>query len=657
VRCTLPTSKKATTRAKTTTNRPTRRAGFLNKLSTAVRGHFATATDLATFLAGAGQLTSEDQKLIVRQALILIEQNYAHLPLKKAMHSIDPVQRLKLLLQTLELGTSAEQLDEMTFHRELTDIFTSVRDLHTNYLLPAPFNRMIAFLPFIVDDYNDAGKRKYVVSRVVQGFTHPTFVAGVEILYWNGTPIERVVLNNGQRYAGSNREARHARGVQTLTVRALRIAPPPDEEWVVVGYRALDGTLAELRFDWQVNPPLPSGDADASVHGANAAYLGLDLEQHIVRGLRLALFAPDVVAARRKARERIARGGVFGDLESQLPDIFTARPVTTPAGTFGYLRIWSFDHWPPTDFVTEFLRLAAGLPQNGLIIDVRGNGGGVINNGELILQTITPERVEPEPLQFVNTPLNLEICRANGPASNWADLTAWVGSIQQSLQTGAVFSAGFPITDPAEANAIGQKYFGPVVLVTDALCYSTTDIFAAGFQDNKVGTILGTDGNTGAGGANVWEHQYFPTDILPGSVYKPLPGGTGMRIAIRRTLRVGDQAGAPLEDLGVIPDQRHFITRNDVLNGNPDLINAAGALLAGMPARALKVTVTTTTSSATVVADTAGITRLDFYVNDRPSQSVDVQTGQTTVTLPAFQLLEVQGFDGSTLVARYRTNA
>ena len=128
-----------------------------------------------------------------------------------------------------------------------------------------------------------------------------------------------------------------------------------------------------------------------------------------------------------------------------------------------------------------------------------------------------------------------------------------------------------------------------------------------------------------------------------------------MRIAIRRTLRVGDRAGAPLEDLGVIPDHRHFLTRNDILNGNPDLINAACALLAGMPARALKVTVTATTSSATVVASTTGITRLDFYVNDRPNQSVDVQTGETTVTLPAFQILEIQGFDRSTLVARYRS--
>jgi hypothetical protein len=45
--------------------------------------------------------------------------------------------------------------------------------------------------------------------------------------------------------------------------------------------------------------------------------------------------------------------------------------------------------------------------------------------------------------------------------SNWTDLSAWVESMQQALQTGSAFSAGFPISDPEMCNAIGQKYFGP----------------------------------------------------------------------------------------------------------------------------------------------------------------------------------------------------
>jgi C-terminal processing protease CtpA/Prc len=646
-------------KAKASSPRFPKASPYLKKLSTAVRRHFAKAVDLPTFLSSAGQLTAEDRKLIVRQALILLDQNYAHLPLKKAMHSIDPVQRLRLLLQALEMTPPSRQLSEFEFHAEITDIFTSVRDLHTNYLLPAPFNEMTAFLPFMVEDYIDHGKRRYLVSHVADGFRHPTFRPGVEIVYWNGTPIDRAVANNAQRYAGSNPDARHARGVQTLTTRALIIAPPPDEEWVVVGYRTKAGKLADVRLDWQVNPPLPAS-VDAQITSVRAAAgLGLDLEQEIVQRVRKSLFAPQVVDAEKKAARKAIRG-VLAALESGMPNVFEARKVTTPSGTFGYLRVRTFSVFPAENFINEFIRLITALPSRGLILDVRGNGGGVINAGEFALQTLTPRRIEPEPFQFINSPLNLDICRHNGKDSNWTDLSAWVESMQQALQTGAAFSAGFPVSDPEMCNAIGQKYFGPVVLITDGLCYSTTDIFASGFQDHDIGPVLGVAGSTGAGGANVWEQQYFASDILPGSVYQPLPNGAGMRVAIRRTLRVGRRAGAPVEDLGVIPDERHDLTRNDLLKGNVDLINRAGTLLAAKPVRQFAATVhDSSPTQAKLAFETEGMTRLDVYLGERPIQSLDLHGGRAAIVVPKKDgpqaTLEVRGFDGTQLVARYRT--
>jgi hypothetical protein len=659
-----PAPKKPKVKRATRPRASIKAAPYVKKLSTAVREHFANATPLGTFLDSADALSLDQRKLIVQQALLLIEGNYAHLPLKRAMHSIDPVQRLKLLLQTLELSPFESELSETEFHRELTEVFMSVRDLHTNYLLPAPFNRMTAFLPFMVEDYFDDGNRRYLVSHVTPGFSHPTFVKGVEVIHWNGMPIDRAVINNAYRYAGSNREARIAREVETLTIRALRIALPPDEEWVTIGYRSLTGKLEELRVDWMVNPPPPSGvGADAQTDHMAAAALGLDLEQDIIQRMRKVLFAPKVVTAEKKAAEKVDMGASFMGLNSSLPHVFEARSVTTPTGTYGYLRIRTFSVWPSEDFVDEFIRLIKALPQAGLIIDVRGNGGGVIYNGEFILQTLTPKRIEPEPLQFINTPLNLEICRRHGAGSTWTDLSPWVESMEHALKTGAEFSAGFPISAPDKCNEIGQQYFGPVVLITDALCYSTTDIFAAGFQDHDIGPILGTDGNTGAGGANVWEHRVFVSDVLPGakSVYKSLPNGAGMRVSIRRTLRVGRRAGTPVEDLGVIPDERHFTTRDDLLNDNVDLINRAGSLLAAIkPVRSMVVNVQSASpGQATVVIDTSGVTRLDAYLADRPLQSVDVQGTQTSLTVPTpgngQMSLEIRGYDQDQLVARYRT--
>ena len=66
----------------------------------------------ADFLADADMIATnrEEREDIVEQALVLMEQLYVHLPLKRAMHAIDPVQRLKLLVRSrvkCEGGTSA----------------------------------------------------------------------------------------------------------------------------------------------------------------------------------------------------------------------------------------------------------------------------------------------------------------------------------------------------------------------------------------------------------------------------------------------------------------------------------------------------------------------------------------------------------------------
>src|SRR3569833_2220785 len=96
-----------------------------------------------------------------------------------------------------------------------------------------------------------------------------------------------------------------------------------------------------------------------------------------------------------------------------------------------------------------------------------------------------------------------------------------------------------------------RQYRGHVALITDALAYSATDIFSAGFRDHALGPIIGVDDNTGAGGANVWSYSLLQSFLKPDTREVPmLPGGCDLRIAIRRTLRVGASTGTPLEDLG-----------------------------------------------------------------------------------------------------------
>jgi Peptidase family S41 len=394
-----------------------------------------------------------------------------------------------------------------------------------------------------------------------------------------------------------------------------------------------------------------------------AASMGLDLEADETGRARKLLFAPQVVAQEREADASAvgADAAESGDIPSTMPGVFRARAVTTPSGTFGHLRIFTFSVEDPGKFVAELVRLLGLLPQEGLIFDVRGNGGGHIFASEFALQTLTPRRIVPEPVQFINTPLNARICRQhNGNPTGQIDLSAWYPSMEQAVLTGATFSAAFSITPEDGANAIGQRYHGPVVLVTDARCYSATDIFAAGFQDHQIGTVIGVDGNTGAGGANVWTHGLLKNLLElpasdPASPYRPLPKGANMRVSIRRTLRVGKSTGTPLEDLGVVPDERHPMTRDDVLAGNVDLLAHAGQLLAAADVRRLVVQATVDVAGTlTVELDVAGLDRADVYVDGRPRASVDLPAASATVTVPdaaGATAVRVEGFAGGTLVA------
>jgi hypothetical protein len=638
-------------------------ASFLGATAESVRDLLAGSVDLPTFLRTAGTLTLNERRLLVDQALLLFEQNYVHLPLKVAMHAVNPVQRLRLLRNRLDRQSAATIDPEWKFHAEMSEIFHSVRDLHTNYLLPAPFNGKIAYLPFLVEEYHDTTGAHYIVSHLVQGFSAPGFGAGAEITHWSGIPIARAVDLNAARFAGSNLAARRSRGVESLTIRSLRIHLPPDEQWVTVSYIGTDGVARELRQPWLVVDNLPPIASDADMPVADAAARGLDIEGDDVARARRLLFAPQSVAQERA----LQAGGTLppqtdaaADVPSTMPGVFRARSVTTAAGTFGHIRIFTFNVNDPDAFVAEFVRLIELLPQNGLIVDVRGNGGGHIYASEFALQTLTPRRIVPEPVQFINTPLNLRICRKHKDNPSGLDLGPWFPSMDQALETGAVFSGAFPITPEGGANAIGQRYHGPVVLITDARCYSATDIFAAGFQDHEIGPILGVDDNTGAGGANVWTHGLLKQILNlpapePNSPYKDLPKGAGMRVSIRRTLRVGPRAGTPVEDLGVVPDQRHRMSRNDVLSGNTDLLNRAGQILTGRPLRRLAVTATMGAGGAlTVQLQVANLDRADIFVDGRPRASVDLTAPTVALTIngvPGATSVRVEGREAGILVA------
>src|SRR5512138_1548398 len=100
----MPEAKKASSQAGVPAvsgraRRPTRAQVQAEQAAAAeqVQANLGTVLTLPQFLATTGQLSLDDRDLLVKQALLMIDNLYVHLPLKRAVHAIDPVQKLRVL--------------------------------------------------------------------------------------------------------------------------------------------------------------------------------------------------------------------------------------------------------------------------------------------------------------------------------------------------------------------------------------------------------------------------------------------------------------------------------------------------------------------------------------------------------------------------------
>jgi len=149
----------------------------------------------------------------------------------------------------------------------------------------------------------------------------------------------------------------------------------------------------------------------------------------------------------------------------------------------------------------------------------------------------------------------------------------------------------------------------------------------------------------------------------------PLPKGAGMRVALRRTVRVRGEAGTELEDLGIAPDDSHKLTRADLLKKNVDLINAAGTILikklGGKDALKFEVTAQRHGTVLKVDVSSRGVGFVEVLVDGLARVSRDVVNDMLTFDLPdnaGFALppmvrLEIRGYSDRKLVCGRRLTA
>jgi hypothetical protein len=568
----------------------------------------------------------------------VLEGAYAHLPLKRALYGFDPVRAIEYL------RSQVTALTDLQFHGELIRLINRLRDAHTQYSGPQSLAGAVATLPFLVEAWGPAEDCQYVVTKASDRrlIKDPHFVPGVTLTYWNGIPFARAVELHAETETGGRPDARRARALDSLTFRSIEYGPPPDEHWVDISYVDLRQKKRDVRLYWRVvwpeRAPLASRAQIARMRR------GIDPAAEAVRRARKLMFNAGLW---RKERSAAAAKSLTANYE----DFLSARKVL--GGRFGYLRIWSFDVDDDGGFLEAAIQLLSGLPNRGLIIDLRDNPGGFIWAAERMLQLFTPEPITPTKFALRATPLTAAMAAA---PFNQTELGPWADSLAGAPSTGEPYSNPIPITTVEQCNDIGQRYGGPVVVVVNANTYSSGDLFTAGILDNRIGPVVCIGQATGAGGANVWTSADLSVAMKAAGLPLPrLAQGTNFTLSLRRAVRSGDADGVLIEDSGIagIP---YSMTKRDIFEGNKDLIAYCGKILEGKPWTEMEVT----RRRGTLTVRTSGLDHIDIYVDGHPARPglPLKKDGSIRVPLPTTAgQVDVVGFSGNIVRQRRRLAA
>lgn len=576
-------------------------------------------------LAGRNQMTDFDKLNICSQAILLLEQFYAHFKFKRARYAVDPVQRIKLLRE------DCPNKEDILFHSEIIKVFAELRDVHTQYGLPRPYRASVAFLPFFVEYFHDdKGIKHYLVSEILDGFNpDPTegFKSYTEVTAFNGVPIDLAIDILAQQIPGGNEATRTIRGTMRLTVRSLSTCVPPDAHIAYIEYLAprSDGKM-ELRtiaVPWYVGIGFGFGDLKAVAKKTST---------NSVCGPLADLARVKSLLWKHSELDHASQPVVANSFELTLPELFEvhhsveAEPAENPElldehlswskrlggkkRRFGYVRIKSFATEDAGPIRDEFFNILQWFNENqfateGLILDVRSNPGGSIQDAEGILQFLTPAPITPALFHYPNShAVQSALAAAKDPQegkisnklSNSLDFIKsqfadWTDGLAVGVGSGTPITDGRRITSVKDANNVGQLYQGPVTLLIDAASYSATDIFSGGFQDHGIGPIIGADDNTGGGGAKLWKHEADVEQLAPalGMGIEALPQGATFTTAICRSSRVLGNSMEPVEDVGVKCDLRHKLTYVDRVVGSKDLLAFAMKTLDKLPSHRLQI--------------------------------------------------------------------
>lgn len=516
------------------------------------------------------ELTAEDKLIMAEQAQIFLRDLYVHRFEKIDFYpeSEDPVPAIAEVVNNVDSLTTTE-LEEAIYN-----IFVSQRDLHLNYIFPAPHNSFRSFLPLTFTRTESRDDFFEVRINAVDEETFRSFApdqripeVGDRVVSYDHLPIAKAVDRQLATAQGANRFGGFTRalGQMTFVSHLLHLVPEENEvTMTLVSGKGRRSDFYTITLPWVVEVPTTS--LSTSEFSSSNSSQKIDIVERLNEGKDLWQDEFNKFVSSRGLKP-----------ESSYPSNPSNEPALTwgvidnQHGSFGYFNLSSFSPNSGTDFtINEIQRIIFEefSETDGLIFDVRNNGGGSIVLADRLSQLFSRDEAQVISARLLNSDLNRTIFNAStlGPllGSGWSDaINAVEGS--DSIHTDII-----PFTSDTDANDLGQSYYKPVAVLANARSYSATDLFTCSMRDNSAALVYGEDPLTGAGGANVITHDLF-NDLGPVE-FVDLPGDHAMRVSWRQSIRFGRSEGQVIEDFGCEADVNVSQTQNDLLNGGEDQI-------------------------------------------------------------------------------------
>ncbi len=509
-------------------------------------------------------LTDEEKQLVGDQAQILLKDLYVHRYAKMNYYfnHEDPVHAIEDVVNHVTEMTTAE-MEEKIYR-----IFAAQRDLHLNYNFPSPYRDYKSFLP--VTFTRTAGRGNYFQVRVsaVNEELFTEFAPGMrvpevgdELIIYNKQSIwqavkERLPLSMGANFYGG---FTRVLGIMTYLNHKRYLVPEENEVTLVLKpygkrhHRKYKITLPWIAEWTEEEPTRMMRQMDKKEDRFSPKLLDLavdDWQKEYNSFLKQNNLEPISAFPSNPSGEPTLTWGI----------------IDNKRGHFGYLRLESFVPANGVDFtVSEVRRLLIEelADTDGLIFDVRNNGGGYISLADMLPQLFKKTDAEVLKSRLLNTDLNNRIF--NESVLGELLEPEWKQVVNDAAGTGNTYTEGAVFTYDNQANGMGQAYYKPVAVLSNARSYSATDMFTSAMQDNVAALIYGEDPTTGAGGANVIEHGFF--NYYVPNEFEALPGNHEMRVSWRQTVRFGQNEGDIIEDYGCYADKDVSQTAKDVVTG------------------------------------------------------------------------------------------